>query len=235
MRKILILVGMLVLAFSSFAMEIKVGKTDMECSLLILKKEPRAKILSSMGKEYEMASFSDGSLVFVKGKSLKNGGVYLILSRRSKLPHGSSIYRMAGYGKVLRFESGKAVVKVEKTCTAVHIGDYLISFVPEEEFVLKVPPIKEETVAPEGPSFSIVYIESGFHQIGDGSWAVVNAGEKEGLKKGVVLSIFRELDGVKKPISKAVVIRTFNGFSVVRFFSAIDAVKKGDLAYKGNK
>lgn len=232
MRKFLAFSFVVGFSLSLFSMELKVGKADIGCSLLILKGIPAAKITSSMDKEFKIASFSDGSIVFVKGGNLEDGKTYLILSKRGNLSSGYFVYRMAGYGKVLRHEDEYAVMQIENACTAVRLGDYVMKFTPEEEFTVKEDPILRKDVAPSGEGFKIVYIESEFAQIGDGGWAIINGGEKNGLKKGDILVVFRSLNKVKKPISKAIVIRTTPNYSVIKVFSSIDAVLKNDLVYK---
>lgn len=232
MRKFLVFSFIVGFSISLFSMELKIGKADIGCSLLVLKVIPAAKITSSMNKEFKITSFSDGSTVFVKGGNLEDGKTYLILSKRGNLSSGYFIYRMGGYGKILRHEADYAIMQIDKACTAVRLGDYVMEFTPGEEFTIKEDPLLEKDVAPSGEEFKIVYIESEFAQIGDGGWAIINGGEKKGLKRGDILVVFRPLNKVKKPISKAIIIRTTPDYSVIKVFSSIDAVLMNDLVYK---
>ena len=232
MRKFLVFSFIVGFSLSLFSMELKVGKADIGCSLLVQKGIPAAKITSSMDKEFKITSFSDGSIVFVKGGNLEDGKTYLIVSKRGSLPSGYFVYRMVGYGKILRHEAKYAVMQLVTTCSAVRLGDYVMEFTPEEEFTIKEEPLLRENAGPSGEGFKIVFLESEFAQVGDGGWAIIDGGEKQGLKKGDILLIFRPLNKVKKPIAKAIVLRTVPDYSVIKIFSSIDAVLLKDLVYK---
>ena len=232
MRKlfsIFLIFGLVVILFS---MELKVGKVDTECSLAVIKGVPATRIVASTDEQYKISTFGDDAILFAEGGNIKDGETYLVVSKIETLKNGYFVYRMAGYVKVLRHEANKAVVRVEKSCTGVRIGDYIMKFTPEPEFTVKEDRITREAVAPKGNSLKIVFLESEFFQLGDSAWAVIDGGEKQGLKRGDILLIFRPVEKVKKPIGKAVIIRTSKDYSVIKTFSTIDAVLKGDLVFK---
>ena len=227
MRKLL--VGFLFLGLLG-AVEIKIDNHDLNCSYIITKDKPLGKIFSSMDEDFKKQTFADGDIIFAKG-NLNIGESYTIIGREASLSHGYKVYRLQGYGKVIRKEGKVFLIRVEKSCTGVRLGSFLYPLISERGFTLNLEPINEGTVAPPGPAGHVLFIESSLKQLGEG-WAIVDGAKKLGLKRADIVMIFQKLGDVRKPVSLGVVLRTAGDYAVIQTLLPISAVRKGYLVYK---
>ncbi len=212
------------------AVEIKIADHDLNCSYIIIKDKPLGKIFSSMDEDFKKQTFAEGDIIFAKGE-LNVGESYSIVGKEASLPHGYKVYRLQGYGKVIRKEGEVFLVRIEKSCTGVRLGSRLYPLISERGFTVNIEPIDEQTVAPSGPSGKVLYIQSSLKQLGEG-WAIIEGAKKLGLKRGNLITIFQKLGDVKKPVSSGVVLRTAGDFAVIQTLLPISAVRKGYLVYK---
>ncbi len=227
MRKILI--GMLFFGLL-MGVEIKVGDHDLNCSYIIMKDKALARITSSMDQDFNKQTFSEGDIVFAKG-NLNIGETYSLVAKAGSLSGGYKIYKLQGYGKVMRKEGKVYLIKISKSCAGVKLNSYVFPLVVEREFTVRVDPITVETPAPGGNSGKVVFIESSFKQLGEG-WAVIKGAKTMGLHRGDIVMFFGLIGKVHKPKSMGVVLRTAGDYAVVETLLPIDAVRKGDLVYK---
>ncbi len=227
MRKILI--GLLFFGLL-MGVEVKIGNHDLNCSYIVLKDKALARIVSSMDQDFNKQTFSEGDIVFAKG-NLNVGETYSLVARAGSLSGGYKIYKLQGYGKVMRKEGDLYLIKISRSCTGVKLGSHVFPLVVEREFTVKVKPITVETLAPAGKPGKVVFIESSFKQLGEG-WAVIKGAKALGLHRGDIVMVFGLIDKVKKPKSTGVVLRTAGDYAVIETLLPIDAVRKGDLVYK---
>ncbi len=210
--------------------EIKIGNHDLNCSYTVLKNKPLASIVSSMDEDFKKQTFSEGDMIFARGE-LEPGKTYSLMGEVGSLSGGYKIYKLQGYGEVLRKEGDIYIMKVTSSCTGVKIGSKVFPPLVEKEFTVNIKPITLQTTAPAGTPGKIVFIESSFKQLGEG-WAVVKGARALGLQRGDTVIVFGLVDKVKKPKAMGVVLRTAGDYAVVETLLPIDAIREGDLVYK---
>jgi hypothetical protein len=216
--------------------------SDMYCSFGALDgPRPQIKITGAERQE-ERVQFGDGDVVYLNGgtrQGLAADQIYLILSISNevdvKSPRTGKNYgplvQREGRGRVISVESDKAVLRLEKTCAVVSVGDYAVPFTPGKTVIGKntgfVPYAGEHREAVKG---SIIYLGGELNQIGTGSWAIIDLGSQEGLQPGNQLTVSTTA-GEKLPrhgIGNAVVIDVQSHTATIKILEAGDAIRLGD-------
>lgn len=208
--------------------------SDMYCSIIIWdQKIPDLKIIGSE-REDEKAMMVDSDTFYInKGKEegMEVGQMFLAVDIGDPIPKIGYIAQKKGKVRIIRLEDHMSVVKVEKGCGDIRVGNYLIPF-EEKETVLGKDLGYDNNLKPgESLEGRIIYLDTDFNIVGTGHWALINVGYKQGLKVGQQMTIFRQ----KKPnfpreaIGNLVVIDTQKNTSTVRLLSCREAVEKGDI------
>lgn len=208
--------------------------SDLYCSILIWdQKIPEIRIIGSE-REDERAMMVDSDTFYInKGREegMDIGQMFLAVEIGDPIPKLGFLAQKKGKVRIIRLEDHMSVVKVEKSCGDIRIGNYLIPF-EEKGTVLGKDRGYDNNLKPgESLEGRIIYLDTDFNIVGTGHWALINVGANQGLKVGQQMTIFRQ----KKPnwpreaIGNLVVIDTQQNTSTVRLLSCREAVEKGDI------
>lgn len=135
------------------------------------------------------------------------------------------IYSKIGTSKVIDVYPQTAVIKILKSYAEVEKGDMLI-FQPEKDNPEVV--IKKANVFLEG---SILEVQEGLFFIGERNFVILDKGKKDGLERGDVLKIEKQIDGVTDKyvdIGRLIVIKNWENFSAGYVLEVRDVAGKGD-------
>ncbi len=215
------------------AATVQVFDSDFYCSYIVLTKEPTSRIVSSTRVDYEVYMYSDGDYIILKG-DFKEGEEYLVVKKIKKLKGHQTLYRKTGFIKIVKVQGKEAVAQIVHSCQYMAVGDYAIKYERKKPFEIQEPETEETLSPPSEFKASLLFLDSGFKQIGDRHWAVIDKGRAHGVREGDVFFIFRPLPEteVYKPIAKAVVIESYERASTVKIFSALDVVRLKDILFK---
>lgn len=171
--------------------------------------------------------FIDGGEI----KGLKKGDNLTILKPLKELRDEKNnkiygyLYSKVGFANVLDVYPQTATVKIIKNYTEVEPGDMLI-FEAEKDNPEVV--IKKSKVFLEG---AILDIQDSLFFLGERSFVFLDKGRKDGLERGDVLKIEKQLDGITEKyidIGRLVVIKTWENFSAAYVLEVRDVASKGD-------
>ena len=212
-----------------------ISESDLYCSFLIWdkKEKPDLKIVGAE-REYERVLFNNDDIVYLnKGKAegLQPGQLFLILEFERKLGNYGYLVHKRGRARVIHLSEHGATARIEKACSQVMLGFYLVPFEEKEGLAGKdlgynVPPYKTP-----GPKGEVIYLYIDFNQIGKGHWALINLGQSDGLKVGDQLIVYREpVKGAPlQIIGNVLVIDVQQHTSTIKVLSCRDAIRIGDF------
>ncbi|HEK85575.1 MAG: hypothetical protein ACPLZD_00465 [Candidatus Saccharicenans sp.] len=211
-----------------------ISDSDMYCSILIWdQKIPEIKIIGSE-REDERAMMVDSDTFYInKGKEdgLDVGQMFLALQIENPIAKLGYLAQKKGKVRIIRLEDHVGVVKIEKSCGDIQVGNYLIPFEEKETVIGKDLGYNNNLKPGESLTGQVIYLDTDFNIAATGHWALINVGAEQGLKVGQQMTIFRQ----KKPnypreaIGNLVVIDTQKKTATVRVLSCREAVEKGDI------
>lgn len=207
--------------------------TDLYCSIFIMENEPPEMTIIGSERGYERTLITDGEVVYVnKGSDdgLETGQLFLVFEVGPVVKGFGPVGIKRGRARIVDLENTRSSAKLERACGPISKGHYLIPFEEKESRLGKdlgyaVPPHRVEGLQAE-----IVYLETGFHQIGTGYYGIINAGEEQGIQVGQQLIVFREeqKDAPLYIFGNIVVIDTQSKTSTIKVLSCRDALRYGD-------
>jgi hypothetical protein len=207
--------------------------TDLYCSIFIMDNDPPEMMIIGAERGYERTMVTDGEVVYVnKGREdgLETGQLFLVFEVGPVVPGYGPVGIKRGRARIVDLEDKRSSAKLEKACGPMSEGMYLVPFEEKESRLGKdlghnVPPHRVEGLQAE-----IVYLETGFHQIGTGYFGIINAGAEQGVQVGQQLIVFREeqKDAPLYIFGNVVVIDTQSQTSTIKVLSCRDALRYGD-------
>src|SRR4030042_4682285 len=181
-----------------------IAEVDLYCSPFIFEGDLPDLRITEAEKGYEKAMFSDADIVHLnKGaqEGVEIGQVLLVIEVGDRIGDFGRLANRRGRAQVIFLEENRALVRIEKSCGRIMVGDYLQPF--EEKDTLLGKDIGYEAYAEgvTGPVGTIVYLERDYNQIGSGGWAIIDIGEEAGIQVGQQLTIYKR---IQKPQQLAV-------------------------------
>lgn len=211
-----------------------ISDSDMYCSILAWDRSlPEVKIVGSE-REDERAMMIDADSFYIdKGKEegMEMGQMFLAVDIGDLIPRIGYIAQKKGKVRIIRLEDHLSVVKVEKGCGDIRVGNYLIPFEEKETVIGRDLGYDSNLKPGESLEGQVIYLDTDFNIVATGHWALINVGDQHGLKVGQQMTIFRQ----KKPnfpreaIGNLVVIDTQKKTSTVKVLSCREPVEKGDI------
>ncbi|MBN2347002.1 MAG: OmpA family protein [Candidatus Aminicenantes bacterium] len=254
MKKALILVFFIFLAtaLSSGAEEVKkiydlqkayvykdesllISDTDLNCSYFIKDDVPRdIRIIGSHVAIEERTEFSDHDEMLVnKGSKdgLKEGDLLMILSEGRVIHHPRNHDRLGRYflkkslAEITCIYENRSVIRLQKGCNPVHVGDFGILFKPEQTLFEKKPEYTSCRIPAGAVSGMVVYSDLGLNIpsviSGDCQYVSVDLGEGV-VGKGSFLLFYRVFASDLPPliVGLGIVIHSENTNSTVKILDA---------------
>jgi hypothetical protein len=219
-----------------------ITESDMYCSFGVQEGPlPKLKVYGAERKE-ERILLGDSDIIYVSGgerQGVAKDQVYLLLDIKSDIDVSSPrtgknyghLALKTGRARVIRSDATKSVLRIEKTCTPVTLGNYAVPFSELKTVIGKdkgfVAYAKERKGTAKG---LIIYLGGELNQIASGSWAIIDLGSKDGLEPGNQLTVSTVLEGKveRHGTANAVVISTGTRTATIKILSAADAVRLGD-------
>jgi len=210
-----------------------ITESDLYCSFYVLDEgRPELKIIGAE-RAYERDMFSDEDVVYLnqgREQGLNEGQVFMVIEVKREIPGVGPIAFMRGRVRIQELDDSKSTARIEKSCSGIKEGDYLVPFQPKEGIIGKdlgydIPPFESEGVKGE-----VVFLQTEFNQVGSGHWALINIGQEDGLTLGQQLILYRVIEE-NAPIQvfgNCVVIDVQQETSTIKVLSCRDAVRIGD-------
>ncbi len=210
-----------------------ISESDLYCSFLILEDKKLELRIIGAEREYEKTLFTDSDSVYLnKGRKdgLEIGQVFLVLEVGSNIGDFGPIAFKRGRARIVALEENGARAEIEKSCSQVQIGNFLIPF-EEKEGILGKDLGYEFSPLEEGKKGKIIYLQTEYNQIGSGHWALIDLGKADGIQVGQQLVIYRKALGEVpvEIVGNLVVIDTQKKTSTVKILSCKDALRIGEL------
>lgn len=232
-------------AYVFLAEEMLVNETDLNCSYFIKDKVPQdMRIVGKHTTSSELNSFSDNDdLVVNRGAKdgLKEGDMLMIISEGQVINHPRNHDRLGRFflkkslAQVNCVYENQAVIRLQKGCNPVHVGDFAILHKPESTVFAKRADYKLCRIPANAVSGMIVYTELslGFpsDMAGDQQYVTVDLGEGV-VGKGSFLLFYRSVASDLPPliVGLGVVIHSENTNSTVKILDAGTDMRVGDQA-----
>lgn len=217
-----------------------IGPADLDCSFFVMEAVPRLRI-SALVQAGEHALLSDGELFYadpVPGtETFVEDSLWSILEwgprvRGRSSPGGlGNIVFLRGRARVLRVESGRAVMEIVKTCGLITTGFFLVPNIKGD--ILTGPESGYDVLFQGGnaPTGRIVFIDSDWSDIiARGHWALIDIGADQGLTPGTQLTVFRpEEKKLPRAVGNSVVVWTGGRWATVKILDSKDSILMGDF------
>jgi len=218
-----------------------ISQVDLDCSFFVMSEAPKLRIAGPV-QSGEFTLLSDSKLFYADSvpgaAAITEGSLWTILEWgprvRGTNPSatlGNIVYQR-GRAKVVRIESGQAVMEVEKSCGIIEAGCFLVPYEKGELITGHETPYEVSFRAADIPSGQVVFMGSETTQIGArGFWVLIDIGAEQGLAVAQQLTVFRpEEKRLPRPVANAVVVRTGGRWAIVKILDSRDSVLMGDLA-----
>ncbi|MHB8054513.1 MAG: hypothetical protein ACYDH3_04625 [Candidatus Aminicenantales bacterium] len=218
-----------------------ISQVDLDCSFFVMTEAPKIRITGPV-QAREFLLLSESTLFYVDSlpgaPAITDGSLWTILEwgprvRGTNPPAvlGNVVYRR-GRAKVVRFDAGRAVLKVDKSCGVIEAGCFLVPYETGDIMTGTEMPYEIAFREANAPTGRVVYMENETMQISArGFWVLIDIGADQALTVGEQLSVYRpEEKKLPRPIANAVVIRTGGRWAILKILNSRDTVLKGDLA-----
>jgi len=209
-----------------------ITESDLYCSIYILDDAlPGIKIIGAERQE-EKILLSDGDKFYIdKGKAdgLEIGQVFLVIGVGPKIMDYGNLTSKAGRARIIGLEENRGLVRIDKTCGQVILGNDLIPFEEKEGMLGKDEGYAQELDENQGTMGNLIFIDTELHIAGTGQWAIIDMGSDKGVPVGQQMTIFKRVKmGVpREAIGSLVVIDVQKRTSTVKLLSCRDAVEVG--------
>ncbi len=219
-----------------------ITEADLYCSFGAQEGPLPKLMVSGAERQEERILFGDGDVIYLNGgekQGVAKDQVYLLIEIKSDInvasPRTGKNYghlaQKAGRGRVISTENNKSVLRIEKACSPVSVGNYAVIFAEKKTVMGKdagfVPYSRERQGTVKG---SIIYLGGELNQVGSGNWAIIDLGSKDGLEPGNQLTISMIVEGKlpRHATGNAVVIDTQARTATIKILAAGDAIRLGD-------
>ncbi|MFW6123739.1 MAG: hypothetical protein ACOC5G_00805 [Acidobacteriota bacterium] len=210
-----------------------ITESDLYCSFYVLDEGiPDLKIIGAE-RSYERDMFSDEDVVYLnqgREQGLNEGQVFMVLEVRKDVSGTGPVAFRRGRVRIHELDDSKSTARIEKSCSMIMEGYYLVPFQPKEGVIGKDLGYDIPSSETEGAKGEVVFLQTDFNQIGTGHWAIVNVGRQSGITLGQQLILYRILEK-EAPIQifgNCVVIDVQQETSTIKVLSCRDAVRIGD-------
>jgi hypothetical protein len=209
-----------------------ITESDLYCSIYILDGAlPGIKIIGAERQE-EKILFNDADKFYInKGKAdgLEIGQVFLVIGVGPKIMGYGNLTSRTGRARIIGLEENRGIVRIEKTCGQVLLGNDLIPFEEKEGMLGRDEGYAQELDENQGSMGSLIFFDTELHIAGTGQWAIIDMGSDKGVHVGQQMTIFKRVKkGVpREAIANLVVIDVQERTSTVKLLSCRDAVEVG--------
>lgn len=211
-----------------------ISESDLYCSLLVWdEKLPDIQIIGAE-REYEKILLTDGNIIYINKGSrdgLEPGQLFMILEIKEGLKDFGTITYKRGRARLLALEESRASARIEKSCSNVMVGHYLVPFEEGEsrlgkDFGYSVSPFERD-----GLKGKVIYLQTEFNQVGSGHWALIDLGSEQGIQKGDQLILYRKIEegAPLQVFGNSVVIDAQKRTSTIKVLSCRDPLRIDDL------
>ncbi len=225
--------------------EMLVNDTDLNCSYFIKDRMPQdIRIVANHSVTSERKSFTDhDDLVINRGAKdgLKEGDMLLVISQGRVIRHPRNHDRLGHYflkkslAQITCLYDEQAVIRLQKGCNPVHVGDFAILHKPEETVFAKRADYKLCRIPSDAVSGLVVYADLSLgvpaELSADTQYVTVDLGEGV-VGRGAFLLFYRKLASDLPPliIGLGIVIHSENTNSTVKILDAGSDMRVGDHA-----
>lgn len=216
-----------------------VTETDYYCSFFVVGAPLTARIEAADSIDGKIL-LSDGDEAWARGpagEAVKIGQVFAVVQVPEGFAAGKKAKGLGPIGfrrgrlRVVRVEGERFLARVEKSCGAVRVGDFLAPFEEKAPFLGK--DLGYQAVFQEGEVTTgrLVYTREDLIQIGVGDWALIDVGAEQGLQVGRQLTAFSKPEGNRpaRAAANLVVVDVGPATATVKVLSARDVLRLGDL------
>ncbi len=223
--------------------EMLVNETDLNCTYFIKEAVPRdIRIIGKHLATPERREFTDfDELLINRGSKdgLKEGDLLMIMSEGRIIQHPRNHDRLGRYflkkslAQITCLYEDNAVIRLQKGCNPVNIGDFAIIYKPEQAVFEKRINYKLCRIPANAVSGQVVFADlaMGFAAeiVADTQYVSVDLGEGV-VAKGTSLLIYRKLASDLPPliIGLGIVIHSENTNSTVKILDAASDIRLGD-------
>jgi hypothetical protein len=211
-----------------------INESDLNCSFYMHEEGKLLPDIRIIGAERmnEKSVFSDGDVLYIdKGAAdgLEIGQLFLAVGLRAKVAKLGTVMERHGRARVVRLDDKMATAKVEKSCGAILVGDFLIPFEEETGEIGK-----DLGYGDMDPNASkrgrVIYIENDFHISASGQWALIDMGRQHCVQIGDQLNVFHQArpDLPREAVASAIIIDVRGATSTVKILGARDSVNIGN-------
>lgn len=209
-----------------------ITESDLYCTIFVLDGElPGIRIVGAERQE-EKILLSDADKFYVdKGRAdgLEIGQVFLVVSAGNRIGDHGLLARRTGRARVIGLEETRGIVRIDKTCGEVSLGGFLVPFEEREELLGTDQGYAAELDENQGIKGSLIHIETEFHIVGTGGWALIDLGRDQGIQVGQQLTVFKRVKkGLpREAVGNVIVIDVQKSTSTVKVLSCRDSVEVG--------
>jgi hypothetical protein len=209
-----------------------ISESDLYCSIYVLDGAlPGIKIIGAERQE-EKILLNDADKFYIdKGKAdgLEIGQVFLVVGVGPKIMGYGHLTSRTGRARIIGLEEKRGIVRIEKTCGQVLLGNDLIPFEEKEGMLGRDEGYAQELDENQGIMGSLIFLETELHIAGTGQWAIIDMGSDKGIHVGQQMTIFKRVKkGVpREAIGNLIVIDVQERTSTVKLLSCRDAVELG--------
>lgn len=209
-----------------------ITESDLYCTIFVLDGElPGIRIVGAERQE-EKILLSDADKFYVdRGRAggLEIGQVFLVVSVGNRIGDHGLLARRTGRARVIGLEETRGIVRIDKTCGEVSLGGFLVPFEEREELLGTDQGIAAEMDENQGIKGSLIHIETEFHIVGTGGWALIDLGRDQGIQVGQQLTVFKRVkEGLpREAVGNVIVIDVQKTTSTVKVLSCRDSVEVG--------
>ncbi|MBN1272769.1 MAG: hypothetical protein JXB26_10920 [Candidatus Aminicenantes bacterium] len=214
-----------------------VSFTDFYCSFFISETNKFPVRVEGAYNEEEQMLLRDGDVLYVnRGKDygFVEGQILVAVEIKERIgspgKRGRSGFLAVKNGLVRIFDIGEKIskAKVERACSPVHVGDFLLSYQEFDEIRgddLGYNISEDKIGDVRGQVF---YLQNDMVQLGPGNRGIIDLGREDGLSIGDQIIAFHEKKRLE-PFANLVVIDVQPKTATIKVLSEKDAVRKGDL------
>ena len=210
------------------------GEVDLYCSFFIWEGEKPELVITGAEREFETNMLTDENVIYInqgKDDGLEPGQLFMVFEIEKNLPGFGFIAFKKGRARIKALADNQASAVIEKTCSGVSIGNFLVPFEPKESIMgqdlgYDVPPFEAA-----GAKGEFVFLQTEFNQISRGHWALINVGSQDDIQIGQQLIVYRiiETGAPLQIFANVVVIDVQKTTSTVKILSNRDPIRIGDL------
>jgi hypothetical protein len=209
-----------------------ITESDLYCTIFVLDGElPGIRIIGAERQEEKILLNDADKFYTDKGRAdgLEIGQVFLVVSVGRKIGDFGLLAQRTGRVRVVGLEETRGTVRIDKTCGEVSLGGYLVPFEEREGLLGTDQGFAVELDESQGTKGSVIHIETEFHIVGTGGWALIDLGQDQGIQVGQQLTVFKRVKkGLpREAVGNVIVIDVQKATSTVKVLSCRDSIEVG--------